>query len=149
MYLIHRQFDNFPQIEYWGPNHKQDMWCFGPRVLHNIDQEKTFWLEGNQHFLEKWLGKILEQMATLELKKEKKCIFLPKLFLPTVRKSFSRSLEQFILTLEQNNLCDKIPFLQSFQGWSPITMMREKMLSTFWINKEQLNKFISDTNYWI
>ena len=25
-------------------------------------------------------------------------------------------------------------------GWSPITMMLEKMLSTFWKNKEQLNK---------
>ena len=51
-------------------------------------------------------------------------ILLPKLFWPTVRKnsrpsasnfkSFSRSLEQFFLTVGQNNFGNKIPYVHMF-----------------------------------
>ena len=118
MYLIHRQFDNFPQIEYWGPNHKQDMWCFGPRVLHNIDQEKTFWLEGNQHFLEKWLGKILEQMATLELKKKEKDSYSSN----NVRKAKNQG-----LNIVCQNLIGRFHWIQKFFEFLLINLILNKL----------------------
>ena len=51
--------------------------------------------------------------------------------------SFSRSLEQFILTVGQNNFGNKIPFLGS-------RLLEKKILQVFfWLHKKEVGKMLS------
>ena len=66
---------------------------------------------------------------------------------PSNFKSFSQSLEQFFLTVDQNNCGTKIPLLIKYWGWQNKLCLSNKQTKQFWSSRWQSYSHLIDFHY--